>query len=75
MTTSINALSTRITKSWQQAKYPQVINQLSKIPRDTVLETLVCIADEVTPEKRLALLERIDPNLLDDGAVLDILGL
>lgn len=64
-----------IIKNWQLSKYPQVINQLSKLPRDTVLETLVCLADEVTPEQRLALLERLDPDLLDDGAVLDMFNL
>lgn len=61
-----------ITKNWQQSKYPQVISHLAKLPRDTVLETLVCIADEVTPVQRVALLERLEPDLLDDYAVLDM---
>jgi sensor histidine kinase YesM len=64
-----------ILNNWQQSKYQQVIKQLSKLSRDTVLETLVCLADAVTPEQRLALLERIDPDLLEDGAVMDIFNL
>lgn len=78
MTTTVSAPSMTlqtILKNWQLSKYPQVINQLSKLSRDTVLETLVCLADEVTPQQRLALLERLDPDLLDDGAVMDIFNL
>lgn len=64
-----------ITKNWQKSNYQAVIRQLSKLPKENVLETLVCLADEVTPDQRLALLERIDPELLDDGAVMDIFNL
>lgn len=66
---------TKLTQNWQQSKYPQVLSQLSKLPRDSVLETLVCAADNVTPAQRLALLERIDPDLLQDGAVLEMFNL
>lgn len=64
-----------ITKNWTTGNYTKALHQLSQIPRDTVLETLVCIADEVTPTQRLALLEHIDPELLEDGAVLDMFNL
>lgn len=64
-----------ILNNWQKSNYQTVIKQLSKLPRDTALETLVCLADEVTPQQVLGLLERIDPELLDDGAVMDIFNL
>ncbi len=64
-----------ILNNWQQSKYQQVIKQLSKFPRDVVLETLVCLADEVTPEQRLGLLEKMNPDLLEDGAVLEMFNL
>lgn len=75
MTTTVETLSTRITTAWQQGKYPLVIRQLSKLPREVVLETLVVIADEVTPTQRLALLEKMGEGLVGDGAVLALLGL
>lgn len=75
MTNTVEQLSTLIKKSWQQGKYPQVIRQLSKIPKETVLEALVCIADEVTPQQRLGLLEKLDEELVGDGAVLTLFGL
>ncbi|MBW4638972.1 MAG: hypothetical protein KME05_12185 [Gloeocapsa sp. UFS-A4-WI-NPMV-4B04] len=65
----------KLTKNWQQAKYQQVVKQLSTMPKEIVLETLVCVADEVTPAQRLGLLEKIDEDLVSDGAVLALLGL
>lgn len=64
-----------ITKAWKQGKYPQIIKQLSKLPKDVVLEVLVCAGDEVTPARRLGLLEKMGEDLAGDGAVLALLGL
>lgn len=75
MTNSVEELSNRITTAWRQGKYQQVIRQLSKLPRDVVLETLVCAGDEVTPARRLGLLEKMDEELAGDGAVLNLFGL
>lgn len=64
-----------ILNNWQKSNYQAVIKQLAKLPRDTVLETLACLADEVTPQQKIALLEKMNPDLLEDGAVLDIFNL
>ena len=59
MTTTVETVSTRITKSWQQGKYPLVIRQLAKLPRDVVLETLYQIADKIVRLKTaLGILKR-----------------
>jgi hypothetical protein len=75
MTNTVEELSTRITQAWQQGKYHVVIRQLSKLPKDVVLEVLVCAGDEVTPTQKLGLLEKMDEDLVGDGAVLNLLGL
>lgn len=64
-----------ILNNWQKSNYQAVIKQLSKLPRENVLETLVVISDEVTPDQRIGLLEKLNPDLLDDGSVLDIFNL
>ncbi len=74
-TAAQETLSTSITKNWQQGKYHVVIRQLTKLPKDVVLETLVCAGDAVTPQQRLALLEKMGEDLAGDGAVLNLFGL
>lgn len=68
-------LEERIQRDWTIGKYTLVLQNLRKLPEDIALETISCIADAVPPANRLALLEKIQPNLSTDGGMLTLLGL
>lgn len=65
----------KLEKDWQAGKFQQVLSNLRKLPEDIALETLVVVSDSVSPDNKLKLLEFIGDDLVDDGAILNLLGM
>lgn len=72
---SPEALQKMFTRAVNNSKYSVAIDTLIKLPKDVVLESLVCWMDEVKEERKMPLLEALNPELADDGEILGMLGL
>lgn len=68
-------LEQRIEIDWQAGKYQQVLRNLRKLSEDIAAETIVVVADSISTDNRLKLLEFLGDDLAGDGEVLSMLGL